>query len=192
MLKNYGIAIEAFKDNTYDIMELLIESFGHYSNFSLENVAKNTLGIEKKRHRQANYKLIRNGNIDKVKENLKLELEIIEKLYCHLKKGGILQFETPSGLVDEHEIPFLMGYSPSENKALIENCDMPFTGMRLQIKAVVNEVIQCNSCKAKWRVKAVCYYGDTVGKDVLCPNCKQILTNVRTSFFGPLVDIERV
>lgn len=192
MLKNYHIAVDLFKNKTYDLMELMIESFGHYSNFSLNNIITHTLRVEKKKYKQSNYKLIRNGKIEKVKENLKHELEIIEMLYLHLEDGGLLRFQTPGGLIEEHEVPFLMGYFPDENKELIENYDMPLTGMRLQIKEVFKDIVKCKKCHSNWRIQSICYFGDTMSEDVFCPNCKELLINVRTSFMGPDIKIGKV
>jgi hypothetical protein len=188
MLENHGINIEPLLAKTYDIMTVLIRTFGSFKGLSLDNIARNTFDIPKKKSKGANYKLIQSGQIEEVKINLKHELEVIEKLFLRITGGGLINFETSWRLIDEHELPFLNGF-PQIGEEIVEPYDFPFAGMRLQIKEIFDKVVECKKCKRSWRIKSICYYGDTMSEKVYCPNCGNILTEVRTSLFGEPISI---
>jgi len=191
MLRNHDVAVEFFSENTFDIMEIFIESFGNFSYFSLENIAEHTLGLPKKKRKNSNYKLIRNGHIDKVKDNLKHELGVIEKLYLHLLKGGQARFKTPGGLVNEHDVNFLLGYNPESKKELCDNYD--FIGsIRLQLKDTFDEIVMCEKCESRWRIKSSSYFGDTMKDDVHCGSCGTFLVTVPSNFSGPPLIMDKV
>ena len=195
MLENYGISTESLILKTFDLMTLMIRVFGSYKNMSLDNIVKNTFGVKKKKTRRANYKLIQSNRIDEVKNNLKHELKLIEKLYLRVISGGIVRFRLPSGLIDEHELPPLGGMFPEPGEEIIEPYDLPIIGgPRLQIKDIYEEVIKCKKCKKHWRIKSVCYYGDTMPQKVFCPNCGNFLIEVRSSLFGedPIISEESI
>ncbi|GEM_PF-2531706 len=188
MLENYGIDTEPLLPKTYDVMTVLIRSFGSFKGLNLDNIARNTFNISKKKIKTPNYKLIQNGQVEQVKNNLKRELEIIERLFLKVKEGGLIKFETSWGLIDEHELPLLEGF-PKRGEEIVEFYDFPIAGMRLQIKEIFDEIVKCKKCKKSWRIKSICYYGDTMPEKVYCSNCNNILIEVRTSLLGVQVSI---
>lgn len=192
MLENYGIFTEDMIYKTFDLMTSMIRAFGSYEGMSLDNIAEHTWGIKKKKSKKANYKLLQSGQLDKVKENLKQELRIIEKLYLAVETNESVRFKTPWGLVDEHILPPLGGFYPESGEEVIQPYDFPVAGMRLQIKEKSEEVIKCSKCKKNWKVESICYYGDTMSEEEYCPNCGAFLTKVRSSLLGPLPQISEV
>lgn len=188
MLQNYGIDTSSFMKKTYDIMTVLIRTFGSYKGLSLDNIALNTFHIPKKKKKKANYKLLQNGQTELVKANLKRELELIEKLFLRIRSGGLVNFKTSSQLIDEHEIPFFEGF-PEINEDVIEPYDFPIGGMRLQIKEKVDKVIKCKKCNRIWQIKSITYYGDTMHEKVFCPHCNHYLTELRSNLFGEQITI---
>lgn len=183
MLENHGIAMKNKLYKTFDLMTLMIRTFGSYEGMGLDNIVEHTFGIKKKKSKKANYKLLRSGQVDKVKENLKHELKIIEKVYKITQNGGLIRFRTPLGLVDEHELSPLAGFSPEPEEDVISPYDLPF-GMRLQIKDKKERIVQCANCKKRWKIESICYYGDTMSEDVYCPDCGAFLTETRSNSLG--------
>lgn len=183
ILENYGIFIEPLIPKTFDLMTTIIRTFGSYKGISLDNIAENTFGIKKKNTKKANYKLIQSKQIDKVESNLKLELTIIEMLYKRVLAGGIVKFKTPFGLIDEHELPPFAGIFPNIDEEITEPYDLPLVGLRLQIKDKSEKTVRCKKCKKYWRIKSICYYGDTISQKVHCPMCGNLLTNVSSNMF---------
>lgn len=183
MLQNHGFNIEPLLPKTYDIMTVLIRAFGSFKGLSLDNIAKNTFKTPKKKSKKANYRLIQCGHIEEVKSNLAHELKIIENLYLRITEGGLINFKTSWGLVDEHELPLFDGF-PEIGEEVEEPYDFPMGGMRLQIKEVFDKAVKCEKCEKSWQIKSICYYGDTMSTPVLCPNCRNFLVKVRTSLFG--------
>ncbi len=193
ILENYGICVDLLIPKTFDLMTVMIRAFGSYKNMSLDNIAENTLGIKKKKTARPNYKLIQSGQIEKVKENLKHELALIELLYDIVINGGLVRFRTPPGLIDEHELPSFAGMFPEFGEEIIDPYDLPIVGMRLQIKDKLEEVVRCEKCKKHWRIRSVCYFGDTVSQEICCPNCGNYLIEVRANLLGeqPIINEER-
>lgn len=184
MLENYGICVELLIPKTFDLMTVMIRAFGSYKGMSLDNIAKNTFGIKKKNTKKANYKLIQSKQIEKVKDGLKHELRIIERLYLSVVNGEVVKFKTSLGFVDEHELPPLGGLFPEIGEEIIEPYDFPAGGMRLQIKDKFEDVVRCEKCEKHWRIKSVCYYGDTMPQNVYCPKCENFLIEVRANMLG--------
>jgi hypothetical protein len=168
MLENYGICVELLYPKTFDLMTVMIRAFGSYKGLSLDNIAENTFGVKKKNTKKANYKLIQSKQIEKVKDNLKHELTIIEMLYLTVINGGIVRFKTPLGLIDEHELPPFAGIFPEIKEEICDPYDLPGVGIRLQIKDKFEDVVRCEKCKKHWRIKSVCYYS-LLFFDVLLP-----------------------
>lgn len=192
ILENHGIPTDFFSIKTFDIMTALIRAFGTYEGLSLDNIVEHTFGLKKKKTKKANYRLIQNNQIEKVKGNLKHELELIERLYFIIINGGTIHFRTPMGLIDAHELPPFSGFFPEYGEDIVEPYDFPFAGMRLQIKDRREEIIQCKKCNLSWIVRYISYFGDTMAEKVYCPKCGTVLTEVRTSLFGPSVEIVEV
>lgn len=192
ILKNYGVEIEPFTKKTYDLMTAMVRTFGSYQNMSLDNIIRNTFGIKKKYSSKPNYKLLQNGKIKKVTQNLRHELKAIEQLFLHICKDKPIRFETSMGLIDEHEISFFAGFYPEFGEEITEPYDLPIGGMRLQIKEIFDEVIKCSRCKRVWRIKSVSYYGDTLSQKVNCPICKNFLVEVNTNLLGGEVEVSNV
>lgn len=188
MLQNYGFNTKKLLSKTYDIMTVLIRTFGSFKGMSLDNILKSTFDISKKKSKKANYKLIQSGQIDKVKKNLKHELTMIEKLFLRITSGSSINFMTSWHLLDEHELPFYNGF-PIENEEIVEPLDVPIAGMRLQIKDTFNDIVFCKSCNKSWKVKSICYYGDTMSQKIYCPHCNNYLIEVRTNIFGEEIGI---
>jgi hypothetical protein len=188
MLRNYGINTNSFMKKTYDIMTVLIRTFGSYKGLSLDNIVQNTFNICKKKNKKANYKLIQNGQIEVVKINLRHELELLEKLFLRITSGGLVKFKTSSGLIDEHELPFFEGL-PQIKEDVIEPYDFPVGGMRLQIKENIDKIVRCKKCNKYWQIKSVCYYGDTMSEKVFCPHCSNYLIELRSNLFGEQISI---
>ena len=187
VLNNYGIDTKNLIKKTYDIMSLLIKTFGSYKGFGLENIAQHTFGISKKRNNTPNYILIQNKQIDKIKENLRCELEIIERLFSTIMDGGILKFRTSNGLIDEHIL------NPTLNNGkIVDEIIEPYDllGIRLQIKEKTNEEISCQKCLQKWKVKSISYYGDSIAEKIFCPICDQFLIEVNSNLLGSEIIIE--
>ena len=154
ILKNYKVKVDLLVPKTYDLMTLLIRTFGSYKNMHLDNFAMNTFGLKKKKNKKANYKLIQNGQLNKVKENLKHELTIIEKLFKRIEVGGVIRFQTPAGLIDEHEVCDSNGFSPKYGEETSEPYDFPLGGMRLQIKNKYDFPVKCKKCRKNWRIRS--------------------------------------
>jgi len=192
MLENYDICTTLLIPKTFDLMTEMIRSFGSYKGMSLGNITENTFGIKKKYSKKANYKLIRSNHIEEVKDNLKHELRIIEALYLVVVNGGIVSFRTPLGLIDEHELSPLGGIYPEIGEEIIEPYDLPVGGMRLQIKEKFEDVVRCEKCRKYWKVKSVCYYGDTMPQKVYCQKCGNFLINVKANMFGEQTKINEV
>ncbi len=192
MLENYRICVEPLIPKTFDLMTVMIRTFGSYKGLSLDNIAENTFGINKKNTKKATYKLIQSKQIEKVKDNLKHELRIIEMLYLIVVNGGVMRFRTSLGLIDEHELPPLAGIFPEIGEEIIEPYDFPVGGMRLQIKDKFEDVVRCEKCKKHWRIKSICYYGDTMPQKLYCPKCGNFLIEVRASMFGEQTKISEV
>lgn len=57
MLENHGICTEDKIYKTFDLMTLMIRTFGSYEGMSLGNIAEHTFGVKKKKSKKANYKL---------------------------------------------------------------------------------------------------------------------------------------
>jgi len=191
ILKNYGICVESLIPKTFDLMTVMIRAFGSYKNMNLNNISEHTLGIKKKKINKSNYKLIQNKQFEKVKENLKHELVIIECLLITVLNGGIVRFKTPSGLIDEHELPPLGGIFPEFGEEIIQPYDFPVGGMRLQIKDKIEEVVKCNKCNLYWRITSVSYYGDTMPDKIYCPDCDSFLIQVKSNLFGEQTKIRK-
>lgn len=192
ILENHGMDIKPLFKKTYDLMTAMVRTFGSYQDMSLDNIINNTFGIRKKHSNKANYKLLRSGRIDEVKQNLQHELKVIEKLFLHICKEEPIQFETSMGLIDKHEISFFAGFYPEFGEGITKPYDFPIGGMRLQIKEMFDEVIKCNKCKRVWRIKSVSYYGDTLSQKVNCPVCTNFLIEVNTSLLGGEVEVSNV
>ncbi len=192
MLENCGVHVEELVPKTFDLMTAMIRSFGSYKDLSLQNLAEHTFGIKKKATRASNYRLIQSNQIERVKANLAHELTLIERLYLRVLRGGVVRFKTSWGLIDEHELAPFAGYLPGFGEEVIEPYDFPFAGMRLQIKEKSDDVVTCSNCHKSWRVKSVCYYGDTGPEKVYCPKCGNFLIEVRSSLLGEAVQIEKV
>jgi hypothetical protein len=188
MLQNYGIKTEPLLSKTYDIMTVLLRVFGSFKGLSLDNIVRKTFNIPKKKGKKANYKLIQSRKIEEVKINLKHELELIEKLFIRIAEGGVINFETRLGLVDEHELTFFNGF-PTKIEEIVDPYDFPVGGMRLQIKDIINEVIKCKKCKTSWQIRSLCYYGDTISEKIHCPRCNNLLMEVRTNLLGEPISI---
>lgn len=191
ILENYGICIESLIPKTFDLMTVMIRAFGSYKNMNLNNISEYTLGIKKKKSKKSNYKLIQNKQLDKVKENLKHELAIIECLFIIVLNGGLVRFRTPSGFIDEHELPPLGGIFPEFGEEILEPYDLPVVGMRLQIKDKFEEVVKCNKCNLYWRITSVSYYGDTMPEKIYCPNCEKFLIQVKANLLGEQTKIKK-
>jgi len=192
MLENYGICVELLIPKTFDLMTVMIRTFGSYKGLSLDNIAEYTFGIKKKNTKKANYKLIQSKQIEKVKDNLKHELRIIEMLYLSVVNGGVVRFRTSLGLIDEHELPPLGGIFPEIGEEIIEPYDLPAGGMRLQIKDKFEDVVRCEKCKKYWRIKSVCYYGDTMHQKIYCPKCGNFLSEIKANMFGEQTKISEI
>ena len=188
MLENNGIDVQNLMPKTYDIMTVLIRSFGSYSDMSLDNIACHTLGITKPKIKKGKYKLVQAGRIDEVCSSLKEELRIIETLFLHIMEGREIRFKTPAGIIDEHLLPPFDAV-PRKGEDVIKPYDMPLAGMRLQIKSVYDQVISCKKCARCWRVTATCYFGDTTSEDIFCQSCGAFLVRVRTSLKGPSISL---
>lgn len=184
MLENYGICVELLIQKTFDLMTAMIRTFGSYKGLSLDNIAEYTFAIKKKNTKKANYKLIQSKQIEKVKDNLKHELRIIEMLYLSVVNGCVVRFRTSLGLIDEHELPPFGGIFPEIGEEIIEPYDLPAGGIRLQIKDKFEDVVRCEKCKKYWRIKSVCYYGDTMPLKTYCPKCRNFLCEVKANMFG--------
>ncbi|MFH0869753.1 MAG: hypothetical protein V1866_01705 [archaeon] len=191
VLENNGINIKKLLPKTYDTMTAFIRTFGSYKQMSLDSISQHTFNSQKKKYSGANYRLLNAGQIDKVKENLKLELNLIEKLFLRMASGGIVNFETSAGLIDEHEMPPLSGFVPQNDEKIIEPYDFPFGGMRLQIKEMFDKVLMCEKCKQSFHVISASYYGDSSSEEIICPNCGKHLASVPSSMFGHL-EIKKV
>lgn len=184
--------IELLIPKTFDLMTVMIRTFGSYKGLSLDNIAEYTFGIKKKNTKKANYKLIQSKQIEKVKGNLKHELRIIEMLYLSVVNGYVVRFRTSLGLIDEHELLPLGGIFPEIGEEIIEPYDLPAGGMRLQIKDKFEDVVRCEKCKKYWRIKSVYYYGDTMPQKIYCPKCGNFLSEVKANMFGEQVKISEV
>jgi hypothetical protein len=190
ILENDGIKLELLMSKTYDIMSLLIRTFGSYNYMDLNNVAFHTLGVKKKKHKKSIYKMIQAGNYNKVEENVKNELTIIESIFRVIREGGIIKFKTPAGLIDEHEMLESDGFFPEYDEEQIAPYDFPLAGMRLPIKNRYDFIEKCKNCNKLWRIRSISYYGDTMQVKVFCPKCNGFLTKTNSNALGRDIIIE--